>query len=179
MIDLRGLTLIRPMSAAIVHGTKRIENRPRDLPKAMRGIETVVAVHAGKSMDGDYWRTIRKIDGDGDGRVSYYDRIEDEGIVGLMLLTGQVHTIVPSVRVSTKAFHLYDKDDGKDHPVWIPNPWFSGPFGYEIKHAIAFPQPLACRGSLGWWRVPADAAEVIHASGHVERLLYEAAVLAA
>lgn len=152
MLDLRAITLVRPMSAAIVHGTKRIENRPMDLPKAMRGRETIVAVHAGKGWDGDYCRTVRAIDG-GIGKdqrqgvrvldgTPYEAYMEDTGIVGLMRLTGRVFTEAPITAMGI----VHDEYDR----------WYYGPFGYEIADAAAFPEPIPCRGMLGFWRVPAD-----------------------
>lgn len=147
MIDLRALTLIRPMSAAIVHGSKRIENRPQDLPKAMRGVETVVAVHAGKGWDERYMDVVCAIDGDNNfiSAPSYAgEKLKHEGIVGLMLLSGRVF-----VSPRAESHHLGDSTDR----------WFSGPYGYEIKAAIAFPGPIPCRGMLGFWRVPAQLIE--------------------
>src|SRR5579859_7896978 len=84
------------MAAAIVHGTKRIENRPRNLPKAMRGVPTVVAVHAGRGWDDAYWDTLCRIDGRPNESPPkcepYVARAQDLGFVGLMLLTGRVWT---------------------------------------------------------------------------------------
>jgi len=171
MTDFRALTLIRPMSAAIVHGTKRIENRPQDLPKAMRGKDTVVAVHAGKGWDGDYCQTVRAIDG-GIGKdqrrgvriidgTPYEARMEDQGIVGLMHLTGRVYTDAdPPWRSVTLAGV---ERAGAD----LPGDWYSGPYGYEIAEAAAFPEPIPCRGMLGFWRVPADVIAQMRAQ--VER----------
>jgi hypothetical protein len=153
------LTLIRPMAAAIVHGSKRIENRPRDLPRAMRGVPTVVAVHAGEKYRTDYETTCDLIDGTPSGRgiriVPYQSRVNDRGIVGLMRLTGRVYT-TPQPPDGVGSHHV--------HPSYLdthtrssPAAWFSGPFGYEIDLAAAFPEPIPCRGMQGWWPVPKAA----------------------
>ena len=173
MTALRALTLIRPMSAAIVHGTKRIENRPMDLPKAMRGVETVVAVHAGKKWSEEYADLIMQIIGE-----TEWDRLrelrlwEAEGIVGLMLLTGRVFTKTnpPPARPP----HDFTVMSGGTF-----DPWFSGPFGYEIKHAVALASPIACRGMQGWWPVPEDIANTFDVKWARERLLDEARGMAA
>lgn len=194
-VDLRALTLIRPMSAAIVHGTKRVENRPQDLPKAMRGKDTVVAVHAGKGWDGDYCRTVRDIDG-GIGKdqrqgvrildgTPYEAHIEDVGIVGLMRLTGRVYrhedvdarTGQPRDNDDVNLVRRYvlDSDVDFEH-VPYPGPWYSGPFGYEIAEATAFPEPIPCRGMLGFWRVPETAIAAMRAQVNrhgVDRMLEE------
>lgn len=145
---MRALTLIRPMAAAIVHGSKRIENRPRDLPKNMHDVQTIVAVHAGKKWDEAYADVVHEIDGDhcvtdefGQYVTPYEDRIFDEGIVGLMRLSGRTFTCRPSGIVA---------DD-----------WWSGPFGYEILDAVAFEAPIPCRGALGWWTVPDDVLKAM------------------
>lgn len=139
---MRALTLIRPMSAAVVHGTKRIENRPRDLPKSMRDVETVVAVHAGKKWDAGYWGAVQHIDGYLQTMPLYESRVQDEGIVGLMLLTGRV--LVSHIECA----ELVSLQTAR---------WFGGPYGYEISRAVAFPDPIQCRGMQGWWPVPKDA----------------------
>lgn len=137
----RALSLIRPMSAAIVHGTKRIENRRINLPQAMRGVPTVIAVHAGRKWDENYASAVNHIDGAGhvDGEYrpapSYAARCRDEGLVGLMRLTGRVFT----------------NSDPCDPTMY--DVWYSGPFGYEIDGAVAFPTPIPCPGMLGFWPV--------------------------
>ena len=168
---VRALTLIRPMAAAIVHGSKRIENRPRDLPRAMKGVPTIVAVHAGKGWDETYARIIEMIDGRIGGvherRVPWYaDHLKDEGIVGLMRLTGRVYTH----RDGRAARRYY-----LDGVEWVlGDRWYSGPFGYEIDRVLAFPKPIECRGMQGWWPLPAHIEEMISASGAVDDLCREA-----
>ncbi len=141
---MRALTLIRPMAAAIVHGTKRIENRPMDLPRAMRGVRTVVAVHAGKKWDDEYWETVHRLDTTGisSAGVPYAARCRDEGIVGLMALSGRVFTVANRALLEG-----------------VRAAWFSGPYGYEIEHAIALPSPIPCRGMQGFWPLPREIEE--------------------
>ena len=149
---MRALTFIRPMSAAIVHGTKRIENRPRDLPKPMRGKPTIVAVHAGKGWSDEYHETVYDIDGVlGTGvnrrRPEYHGRVLDQGIVGLMRLAGRVYK-----EISEDDDCVYF--DGETPPRSKAGPWYSGPYGYEIARAVAFATQVPCRGMLGFWTVP-------------------------
>lgn len=147
---MKALTLIRPMAAAIVHGSKRVENRPRDLPKAMRGVQTVVAVHAGKKWDDTYERIVRMIDGKrGSIRTTpelwYGDKLHDQGIVGLMRLSG----------------FSYNDDDKPELTVGLGtrnertrvDPWYAGPFGYEILETVALARPVPCAGQLGFWEL--------------------------
>jgi hypothetical protein len=146
---LSALTLWQPMSWAICAPhplAKDIENRPRTLPKAMLGRETVVAVHAGKVWSDEYANKINKIMG-----ATSIPFHQDPAIVGLMRLTGRVFSAdcLPCV----------------EHPDGAPrlNPWYSGPFGYEIADAIELPCALKIRGMLGFWPVPEDVVAAIQA----------------
>jgi hypothetical protein len=155
---IRCLTLIQPMAAAIVHGTKRIENRTNNLPKAMRGVYSIVGVHAGKSYSSVYELTCDQIDGvrppDSVFKIVPYQRhVHDQGLVGLMLLTGRVFTH----RDDVGAFRGYFVDGARcPHPAGT---WYGGPYGYEIADAVAFKEPIPCRGMLGFWTLPDAVAE--------------------
>lgn len=133
---MRALTLIRPMSAAIVHGTKRVENRPKPLPKWMRDNRVLVAVHAGAGWDRDYELACERIDGPG----FYGERFADTGIVGAMILTGRAWV-------------------GRPEDQYNAGPWYSGPHGYEIEWAAALPEPIPCRGMLGFWTINDEKIE--------------------
>lgn len=184
MTDLRALTLIRPMAAAIVHGSKRIENRPMNLPRAMRGVETVVAVHAGRKWSEEYERAIHEIDGVWQDRhladgfhyahvkaAPYEPHMHDEGIVGLMLLSGRVFTDPRQAR----CLHAYGEHSVccGDLPRVEEDPWWSGPFGYAIQHAVALDAPIAHRGMQGFWPVGAHVVDSFDMKWARERLLDE------
>lgn len=32
------------------------------------------------------------------------------------------------------------------------SPWFFGPYGFRLRNAVAFPEPIPCRGALGLFR---------------------------
>ena len=36
------------------------------------------------------------------------------------------------------------------------SPWFFGEFGFVLRDAVAFANPIRCKGSLGLWNVPND-----------------------
>lgn len=84
MEDLRGFTLWRPMSFGIVHGTKRIENRPWAPPPWIVG--RWIAIHGGKKWDDGYADMVADI--------MHLDELppaaRDTGIVGLARVTGYV-----------------------------------------------------------------------------------------
>jgi hypothetical protein len=142
------LTLIQPMGSAIVMAhpkAKRHENRPRDLPKSMRGVETVVAVHAGKKWDDEYAETIFEITGI---RMNRGD-VPEGAVIGVMTLTG---------RVFAADYGDWYVSDGKtvQRVGKKPGEWCFGRFAYEIKDATAIAVPVSCVGALGFWKLPED-----------------------
>lgn len=146
------LTLIQPMGWAIVTphpNAKRHENRPRDLPASMRGVETVVAVHSGKKWDDDYATLISRLLGVKEIPIF-------EGVIGVMTLTG---------RVFAADYDDWYVNDGQ--AVWRvgkkPSEWCFGRFAYEIKDATQLATPVLCKGALGFWRLPDDVERQVRA----------------
>ncbi len=136
LCDLRALTFIAPMGQAIVMVNplaKRVENRLRSLPRKMLGVPSVVAVHCGLKWRDDYAEMVSRITG-----VTVIDDLPGH-VIGLMRLSGRQFT----------------------SPEEANNPWWSGPFGYEISDAVRLDRPVALRGSQGWFRVTLRAAELI------------------
>lgn len=158
------------MSAAIVHGTKRIENRPTNLPKSMRGVPTIVAVHAGKKWSDEYANAVSVI-------MKTRELNCEQGIVGLMRLTGRVwtHREVRDYNTNSPQRDNNDYDivhkysiDGVPCDVRygvVASPWYSGPFGYEIDRAVAFEKPIECSGMMGFWPVPPHALAAMNICG--------------
>lgn len=139
---MRALTLIQPMAAAIVHEHplwKDIENRPQNLPRAMRGVETTIALHAGMKWDDGYGMMIEDTFGIREPRE--WPRFADVfgAIIGTVTFTGSVFTSLTDVVRAGKS--------GR---------WFMGPFGYEIKERRALRTPVPCRGMQGFWPLPPD-----------------------
>ena len=36
------------------------------------------------------------------------------------------------------------------------SPWFVGDYGFVLRNAVAFPEPIPCKGALGLWRIPGE-----------------------
>ena len=34
------------------------------------------------------------------------------------------------------------------------DPWFSGPYGWQLDNVVKLPEPVECRGAQGLWRLP-------------------------
>lgn len=125
-LPLRALSIMQPWAWLIVNGHKHIENR--SWPTKVRGL---VAIHAGKSIDGDACFDLAVGDHPVTGAeyefLNIPDRYQTGGIVG-------VAEIVDCVSASESE-------------------WFVGKFGFVLRNArpVDF---IACRGQLGFfeWR---------------------------
>lgn len=131
---MRGLTLHRPMSWAISHCDKRIENRPQKPPAAMTG--KLFAVHAGKTYNHGHATWI-------------HDTFPH--------LFGYEESLLPSgvIVAVARLKGLCFPDES--------SPWYFGPtnpvtnkpnFGLELTDVHALSRPLPCSGMLGFWTVP-------------------------
>lgn len=149
---LRGLTLWRPWAAAIVHGPKRVENRPWPPSTRLLDAELWIAVHAGRKFSGDgarfistWWPDCKTKflapDGSVDGSARYErlwpDEWKAEGIVGIARVKG------------AHRYSIVYQDDRRD-------PWRFGPWCWLLDSVIALDVPIACRGAQGLWSLPAD-----------------------
>jgi hypothetical protein len=141
---MRALTLIQPMAAAITFDHqlwKDVENRPRNLPRAMRGVETTIALHAGMKWDDGYGEFVMDL------FEAWPPAAHIQGaIIGTVTFSGRVSTSEAECRAAGRS----------------PR-WFFGPFGYEIKERRALERPVPCRGMQGWWPVPADVEQAVRA----------------
>lgn len=181
--SLRALTLVQPMASAIVVAdprAKRIENRPRPLPKHMQGHETVIAVHAGLAWNDYYASLVGRLLGDAidwDGLAAHRGCI-----VGLMRLTGRQYTeesppmrvlrvedvngpsaedLLMARSVLRWGFRVRFRTEIRVRFRTEVDPWWSGPYGYEIASAQALAEPVSCPEGFhrGWWAVPEHVAE--------------------
>jgi hypothetical protein len=147
---MKALSIRQPWAWAILHAGKDVENRDWYTP--FRG---KFAIHAAKGMTKDEYReamayirhrfvanvlrnpvTVQL----GEGRLSLasgelvtpgFSEITRGAIVGVAYVTDCVQA--------------------------CNSPWFQGLWGFEIENVIALPEPIPCKGALGFW----DAPEVI------------------
>lgn len=142
---IRGLTLWRPWAAAIVHGPKRIENRPWHPPLRLLDAGLWVAIHAGRRWDAagaefvlGRWRVgttnACAIEGTWPGRF------ELQGIVGVARVASCIH-----IEEARKA----------------GDPWAFGPWCWMLDSVHALDFPIACRGAQGLWHPSPDALRIL------------------
>lgn len=127
----RALSIQQPWADAIIHGTKRVENRTwrRETGDHPLGW---VRVHAPAGYDkaGDLW-------------------MREQGL----------HT--PQADAPRGALIGAAYFDMISHgPMDASDPWAFGPWCWCISEVIALDEPVPCKGALGLWAVPDAVLEV-------------------
>lgn len=123
---MKALTIRQPWAGAIVHQTKRVENRTWKLPAAMHGAR--ILIHAGAQLDRD-------------ARV-YGPNLGVYGaIIGAATLTG---------------CHFHNGNQ-----VCCSEWAFEDTYHWTLADIVALPEPVPCKGRLGFWNPPADVLAAV------------------
>lgn len=126
---MKALTIRQPWASLILCGGKDIENR--DWQTSYRGI---VAVHSSAKMS----------------RVDMEDACDVmQGFVPRFSRTRFQQDQFPTGAI-LGTVEIVDCVSNSD------SPWFFGKYGFVLENAVAFPQPIPCKGALGFWEVSAD-----------------------
>lgn len=142
-----GLTAFRP---------KRIENRDWLPPVMVRG--KAIAIHAGKTFDGDADTDIRRRACD--AWVPMPERADLP--LGAVVAVARVVGYVEDVGSDIRAFG--------GRPSWAPaDPtllygsgwWFLGPYGWLLDDVARLSEPVPCRGMQKVWSLPRDVAQAV------------------
>lgn len=136
---MRALTIRQPWAAAITHGPKRIENRPKAIPA--RHLGTTILIHAG-------------LTGDSTPRPS------DQG--PRILATWPRHW---GAIVAVADLADCHQDDGCCRPWGFPDVWH---WRLDNVRAVPHPI-LGVRGQLGLWTAPDDVLAAVQRQIDLER----------
>jgi hypothetical protein len=134
------LSVRQPWAFAILHAGKRIENRTWPLPGRMLGKRVLLHASAGMSRE-EYWAGLRTI-ADVSGWAFNFppvDLLIRGAVVGFMTLEGfeaPVFGAAPAMR------------------GW----WATDQYGWRLSYVAALPEPVPCKGKLGFWRVSDSVA---------------------
>ena len=142
---IRGITIRQPWTACIVHGDKRIENRPKAWPTGWyllhAGAESGMDRHALR--DPLVARTIRD------------HQLHFSAVLAVVRITGAHHSTT---------------DTGGPCSPWAQ----PGSSHVQLDDVHALPLPVPCRGALGPWRVPLDVfQQVLTQLPHLSQLFPE------
>ena len=145
---MKALTLIQPWAALIASGVKLIENRTWRAPADLIGQR--IAIHAGKKVDQD------AIDGVID---SEDERLDEYG--GLRIIETPLWRVTGAILRTALLVSVNDESDDPDMEAGEGQSWwFNGPYGFVLRD-VRIVAPIACKGALGFWRVPDDIAKQI------------------
>ena len=148
---MKALTLWRPWPAAIIHSTKRVENRTWVPPRWLLGKD--FALHAGKVVDKD---TVEDLASDALGLEAGItpDLLPGGlGIVAVVRLSGYVSELGGS-RVCTGITPERAREI-------IESEWYCGPVGWVLDNIRPLSEPVVCKGAQGLWSVTPDMADDI------------------
>lgn len=137
---MKALSIRQPWAWAILHAGKDVENR--DWPTKLRGR---IAIHASA--------TLR--------RAEYLDFLEYYGALvgaGVPDVTVPAHESLPLGAI-VGTVEIVDCVTRSD------SPWFMGDYGFVLRNPIALPEPIPCRGALGFWDVPDEVKVQIQTIG--------------
>lgn len=137
---MKALSIRQPWAFAIVGGWKPVENR--DWPTKFRGR---VLIHAGLREDRDSRELViaqvsaqshrprLKVEND------YLCRPHGGGARGAIVGEAEVVDCVTA----------------------MVSDWFVGPYGFVLRRAVTFNNPIPCKGMLGFFTVPDHVAELV------------------
>lgn len=137
-IPNKALSIRAPWWWFILHGGKDIENR--DWSTSYRG---PVLIHASK-----WW-------------VNYEALVDMHQFGPLAERGGAPRVSMEQVRPHGGCIVGFAKIVGC--VTSSDSPWFFGPHGFVLSNPVALPQPVPCKGSLGFFRVQDDVLARVHA----------------
>jgi hypothetical protein len=131
---MKAISIRAPWWWFILHGGKDIENR--DWPTKFRG---TVYVHASK-----WWR-LEDVSEDTHDAVGIYD---DSGY------KSPNENGISYRQMRDLGGHIVGTVDIIDCVSESKSPWFFGKYGFVLANPRAFPEPIPCKGALGFFEVP-------------------------
>lgn len=164
MGDLLALSFLQPWLWAILEGHKPVENR-RWKPHA-KMIGQRFALHASAGLDPEGARFIadrlKKVPVDG--------QVPRSAILGTARLVGAIEIgerlnhqrwLAPEFQALRFAGPL----TRAQVDAVRTNRWTFGPWAWLLADVVKLPEPISCKGALGFWKVPTDIAARIAAPG--------------
>jgi len=128
---MKALSGTQPWFWSILHAGKDIENR--SWPTTFRG---TVALHTSKGMTKAQYQEAR----------IFIEKLCPGAVVPreAELVRGAIVGVVEIVGCLRKLPLISEKD----------SPWFFGDYGFILENPRTLPEPIPCKGALGFWQVP-------------------------
>lgn len=124
---MKALTIRQPWPWAIFTQGKDIENR--DWPTRFRGR---IAVHTAKGMTS----------------AEYGDALQ-------FICQARGHFVIPDLEELSRGA-IIGTVEIVDCVTKSESPWFMGEYGFVLRNPVLLPEPIPCKGALGFWDVPQE-----------------------
>lgn len=139
---MKALSLLQPWAWLIVQPDperlefplKDIENRTWNLPKSFE-LPQRIYVHASLTWNDVAFEIMREVIFQKNIDVPIKEELAFGAIIGEVTIMGS--TTLP----------------------WPYNPWFVGPYGFELMYPRPYDTPILCRGQLKFWTPPQEIME--------------------
>ncbi len=164
---MRALTLTQPWAGLVASGIKLVENRPRAMIKRS-DVGEPFAIHASRQWDAKAYARIIEI-------APELDHLAAPGIEQPWARLARALSAVIAVATVDKVLdggwtaetiheHSDALCDSRGRPLGPSQVrWFFGPVGYVLRDVRALPEPVPCKGHLGYWTLPADVERAVTA----------------
>ena len=137
---MKALSLMQPWAWLIVtpdperpnYPLKDVENRTWRLPMTFV-VPQRIYVHASLRWDRDAFEVMREVIYQKNIDVPIKEELTFGAIIGEVTIMGCV--------------------------TESDNPWFMGPYGFQLMNPTFYETPIACKGQLGFWKPPTDIME--------------------
>lgn len=167
--DLRAATLTQPWAGLVASGIKPIENRDRQIAGPQLFGKTI-AIHASRQIDEDVYARIMDLD-DGIGSCTFVSPADgmlvqaiatDSRWYKLSRVTSAIVGVATLKHklVGWNAASIAEHKDALELQLNLllgPGKhlrWMFGPVAYVLTDIVALPEPVPCKGRLGFWPVP-------------------------
>lgn len=159
---MRALTITQPFAGLIAAKWKLVENRPRSMIKR-EDFGKPFAIHASREIDEDVYARLRELAPD--VCPAAFSTFDPDAIVPPSMAWYRLSRIISAViavatidRVLDPVAHGIDldSDEARAPLAAAQRRWFFGPIGYVLRDVVALPEPVPCKGALGFWTLPAD-----------------------
>lgn len=170
---MKALTLTQPWAGLVAAGIKRVENRKRPVVKP-EDFGRPFAVHASREIDETVYTRIGTLAPELFGRAT---DAEDVGAPSFELgpdtsaawyrLSRITSSVIGVATIDGVIEDTDDEDDGTYGLRADQRRWFFGPIGYVLRDVRPLPEPIPCRGWLGFWTLPREVEDTLR--GMLER----------
>jgi hypothetical protein len=152
---MRALTLTQPWAGLVASGIKLVENRPRSMIKR-EDFGKPFAIHASREIDEDVYAQLRE--NAPDVCPAAFSSFDPDAFIPPEMRWYRLSRITSAV-IAVATIDAMIEGPPRGTAGFLSDDqrrWYFGPIGYVLRDVIALREPVACKGALGFWTLPAD-----------------------